>query len=105
MIARAARSAGDTAAGEMDIDGRLVRVSNPSRVLWPATGFTKAQLIDYYLRVAPVLLPHVRDRAVTIRRFPEGVEGPGWYQANCRGHPAWVRTQEIAGKAGETFRY
>jgi bifunctional non-homologous end joining protein LigD len=73
-----------------------VTVTNPHKVLWPATGFTKGDLVDYYARVAPVLLPHLRDRPLTLRPFPDGVEGISWYQENCRG-PAWLRTHESRG--------
>jgi bifunctional non-homologous end joining protein LigD len=52
-----------------------------------------------------VILPHLRGRGITLRRFPEGVDGPGWYQANCRGRPPWVETHEVVGKAGESLRY
>jgi len=90
---------------ELDIGGRRVRVTNPDRVLWPATGFTKRAMLAYYERVADVLLPHVRDRGLTLRRFPEGVDGPGWYQANCRGHPPWVRTHDVVGRRGGRLRY
>jgi bifunctional non-homologous end joining protein LigD len=69
-----------------------LEVRNREKIFWPASGFTKGDVVDYYVRVAPVLLPHLRDRPVTLRRFPDGVDGVNWYQLNCRG-PAWVRTQ------------
>jgi bifunctional non-homologous end joining protein LigD len=87
------------------IGGRGIRLTNPDRVLWPRTGFTKRELIDYYLGIADVLLPHLRERPVTLRRFPEGVDGPGWYQANCRGRRAWVTTHDVRGQRGELLRY
>jgi bifunctional non-homologous end joining protein LigD len=90
---------------EVEIGGHVVRLSNPGRVLWPATGFTKGEMIDYYRAVAPTMLPHLRGRGITLRRFPEGVDGPGWYQANCRGRPPWVSTQDVTGRRGETLRY
>jgi bifunctional non-homologous end joining protein LigD len=52
-------------------------VSNPDKVLWPEVGFTKGQMIDYYQSAAPALLPHLRNRPLTLRRYPDGVEG--WY--------------------------
>jgi bifunctional non-homologous end joining protein LigD len=88
-----------------EIDGRSVRVTHPERVVWPLTGTTKGDLIDYLLAVAPVLLPHLRDRATMLWRFPEGVEGPGWFQAQCRSRPAWVPTHEVTGRRGEVLRY
>ncbi|MFL5679708.1 MAG: non-homologous end-joining DNA ligase [Chloroflexota bacterium] len=95
----------ETSEAHLDIAGRVVRVSNPDRVLWPRTGFTKAQMIDYYRAVSTVMLPHIARRGITLRRFPESVDGPGWYQANCRGHPSWMSTLDITGKGGETLRY
>lgn len=89
----------------VSVGGREVRVSHPDRVIWPMTGTTKRQLIDYLIAVAPALLPHLRDRATMLWRFPEGVDGPGWFQAQCRGRPDWVTTHDIVGRRGETLRY
>ena len=91
--------------GHVAIDGREIRLTNPDRVLWPRTGTTKRELIDYQLAVAPVLLPYLRRRATMLWRFPEGVDGPGWFQANCRGRPDWVAVHEIVGRKGETLSY
>jgi bifunctional non-homologous end joining protein LigD len=84
---------------------RLIRITNPDRVLWPAARFTKLDLTRYLDGVADVLLPHLRDRGLTLRRFPEGVEGPSWYQAQCRGRPPWMRVFEVRGRRGEILRY
>jgi bifunctional non-homologous end joining protein LigD len=95
-------------AGHVEIEraGRALRVSSLDRVLWPAVGFTKRDLLAYYEAVAPVLLPHLSGRPVTLARFPEGVESPGWYQTNCpAGHPEWVHVAAVAGKSGQTLRY
>jgi bifunctional non-homologous end joining protein LigD len=81
-----------------------VVVSNAGKRLWP-TGFTKGQLVAYYERVAPVLLPHLAGRAVTLARFPDGVTGPGWFQMNCHGAPPWMHTATIVGRRGQTLRY
>ncbi|MCU1279992.1 MAG: polymerase LigD polymerase domain [bacterium] len=80
-------------------------VSNAEKVLFPRTGFTKGQLVAYYDAVAPVLLPHLAGRPITMARFPDGVDGPGWFQMNCRGHPPWMRTVEILGRRGQRLRY
>ena len=88
-----------------EIGGRMVRVSHPERVVWPRTGTMKADLIDYLLAVSPVLLPHLRDRATMLWRFPEGVEGPGWFQAQCRSRPDWVPIHEVLGRGDEVLRY
>jgi len=87
------------------IDGRDVRVTHPDRVVWPATGTTKEELIDYLLAVAPAMLPHLRDRATMLWRFPEGVEGPGWFQAQCRSRPDWVPTHDVIGRRGDVLHY
>src|SRR5215207_3046499 len=65
--------------------------------MYPATGFTKGQVIDYYTRVAPVLLPHLRDRPLTLKRYPNGVEGGHFYEKQCPSHaPEWVRSEPVA---------
>ena len=69
-----------------------VQTTSRERVLWPETGFTKGNMLDYYERVAPVLVPHIAARPMTLRRFPDGVEGPNWFQNECRGAPESVRT-------------
>jgi bifunctional non-homologous end joining protein LigD len=90
---------------DLDIDGRHVRITHPGRVIWPGTGTRKRDLVDYLLAVAPALLPHLRRRATMLWRFPEGVDGPGWFQAQCRGRPPWVETFDVVGRRGETLRY
>ena len=85
------------------VEGRTLRLTNLDRVLYPATGFTKGEMLDYYRAVAPALLPHLAGRPLTLRRFPEGVEGPNWYQTNCRGAPPWLRTAEVPGRRGAVF--
>ncbi|UTI62726.1 DNA ligase D [Paraconexibacter antarcticus] len=70
-----------------------VRLSNPAKVLYPATGFTKRDLVDYYVQIADVLLPHLRDRRLTLKRYPDGVEGDFFYEKNAPSHrPQWVTT-------------
>ncbi|MDQ3991382.1 MAG: non-homologous end-joining DNA ligase [Actinomycetota bacterium] len=91
--------------GVIEVEGRRVRVTTLDRVLWPDAGFTKRQMIEYYVRVAPVLLPHLARRPITLHRFPEGVEGPGWYQARCRGRPAWMSAHVVRGRTGEAIDY
>jgi bifunctional non-homologous end joining protein LigD len=78
-------------------------LTNLDRVLWPRDGLTKGGMLEYYRAVAPVLLPHLAGRPLTLRRFPEGVEGPSWYQTNCRGAPPWMRIATVAGRRGGTF--
>ena len=80
----------------VDVQGRELRVSNLSKVLYPHAGFTKGQVIDYYIRIAPVLLPHLRGRPLTMKRYPNGVGGMFFYDKNCPTHrPDWVQTAPI----------
>jgi bifunctional non-homologous end joining protein LigD len=81
---------------ERVIDGRSIRLSNLEKVLYPAAGFTKAAVIDYYLRIAPVLLPHLNGRPITLKRYPDGVESQPFYEKNCpRFRPAWMKTAPV----------
>jgi len=81
---------------EVEVEGRRLTLSNLEKVLYPQAGFTKAQLIDYYVRIAPVLLPHLRGRPLTMKRYPDGVDGELFYQKNCPDHrPPWVATARV----------
>jgi bifunctional non-homologous end joining protein LigD len=81
---------------ELVVEGRKLSVSNLNKVLYPKAGFTKGQVIDYYIRIAPVLLPHLKDRPLTMKRYPNGVEGEFFYEKNCPSHrPAWVKTAKV----------
>jgi bifunctional non-homologous end joining protein LigD len=81
---------------EVDIDGRVLSLSNLDKVLFPRVGFTKGQLIDYYTRVAPAVLPHLRGRPLTLKRYPDGVEGQFFYEKQSPSHrPDWVRTAAV----------
>ncbi|SFO69471.1 bifunctional non-homologous end joining protein LigD [Geodermatophilus dictyosporus] len=78
------------------VDGRQLSVSNLEKVLFPEVSFTKAQVIDYYVRIAPVLLPHLSGRPVTFTRWPDGVEGQAFFEKNSARHaPDWVRTVTV----------
>ena len=78
------------------VDGRQLHVSNLEKVLFPEVSFTKAQVIDYYVRIAPVLLPHLSGRPVTFTRWPDGVEGQAFFEKNSARHaPDWVRTVTV----------
>jgi bifunctional non-homologous end joining protein LigD len=80
----------------VEIEGKQLTLSNLNKVLYPAAGFTKAQVIDYYVRVAPVLLPHLKNRPLTMKRYPEGVSGMHFYEKNCPSHrPPWIKTAPI----------
>jgi bifunctional non-homologous end joining protein LigD len=87
-----ARSGG----AEVAIGNKRLKLSNLEKVLYPKAGFTKAQVIDYYLRVSETLLPHLRDRPLTLKRYPNGVDQPFFYEKNCPSHrPSWVRTAAV----------
>ena len=81
---------------QLVINGKKLSVSNLSKVLYPKAGFTKGQVIDYYIRVAPVLLPHLKDRPLTMKRYPNGVDREFFYEKNCPTHrPSWVKTARV----------
>jgi bifunctional non-homologous end joining protein LigD len=81
---------------ELIVEDRKIQVSNLDKVLYPKVGFTKGQVIDYYIRIAPVLLPHLKDRPLTMKRYPDGVEGEFFYEKNCPSHrPKWVQTAKV----------
>jgi bifunctional non-homologous end joining protein LigD len=80
----------------VDIDGRHLTLSNLEKVLYPAAGFTKGQVIDYYARIAPVLLPHLSGRALTMKRYPGGVDQEYFFEKNAPKHrPDWVKTVPV----------
>ncbi|HWD51592.1 MAG TPA: non-homologous end-joining DNA ligase [Acidimicrobiales bacterium] len=81
---------------ETEVGGRRLSLSHLDKVMFPATGFTKGQLIDYYARIAPVMLPHVTDRPVTFRRYPDGVDSKSFFEKHVPSHaPGWLRTIEV----------
>jgi bifunctional non-homologous end joining protein LigD len=81
---------------EVTVEGRRLRLSNLDKVLYPATGFTKGQVIDYYTRVAPFVVPHLRGRALTLRRYPNGVDAPHFFEKQKPSHaPEWVASRAI----------
>jgi bifunctional non-homologous end joining protein LigD len=81
---------------QLIVEGKKLAVSNLDKVLYPKPGFTKGQVIDYYIRIAPDLLPHLKDRPLTMKRYPNGVEGEFFYEKNCPSHrPNWVQTAKV----------
>ena len=87
---------------EIEVAGKKVMVSNLDKVLYPAAGFTKGQVIDYYIRIAPVLLPHLKNRPITLKRYPDGVDGFFFYEKQCPSHrPDWVKTTEVPSQREE----
>ena len=91
----------------VEVQGRQLKLSNLEKVLYPATGFTKRQVIDYYVRIAPAMLPHLEGRALTRKRYPNGVDGEFFYEKNAPQHrPDWVKTAPIwSGSNRRTVHY
>ena len=81
---------------DVAIGDKTLSLSNLDKVLYPRAGFTKGQVIDYYTRIAPVLLAHLRDRPLTLKRYPNGVEDKFFYEKRCPSHaPEWVQTASV----------
>src|SRR6202012_5957553 len=86
----------------LEIAGRKVEVSNLDKVFYPKTGFTKGEVIDYYIRVSSVLLPHLKNRPITLKRYPDGVEGFFFYEKQCPSNrPGKMKTVKVAKTEGE----
>lgn len=83
---------------QVEVEGKELRLTNLDKVLYPKTGFTKGEMVDYYAKVAPAIVPHLSGRAVTLRRFPEGVENldAAFFEKRCPKHrPKWVKTAKV----------
>ena len=95
------------AAGQtVTVGDRELTVTNLDKVLYPATGTTKGEVIEYFARIAPVMLPHLAGRGITFNRFPNGVEQPGFFEKRCNKHrPAWVPTAAGPGDHNGTIQY
>jgi len=88
----------------VEVDGRELKLTNLDKVLYPKAGFTKGEVVDYYAKVAPAIVPHLRGRPLTLRRFPEGVEDTeaAFFEKRCPKHrPEWVKTTRITAETGE----
>ena len=87
-----------TETRQVEVDGKELRLTNLDKVLFPQAGFTKGEMVDYYAKVAPAIVPHLSGRAVTLRRFPEGVEDldSAFFEKRCPKHrPKWVKTARV----------
>jgi len=91
----------------VEVQGRQLKLSNLEKVLYPATGFTKQQVIDYYVRIAPAMVPHLAGRPLTRKRYPNGVDEEFFYEKNAPQHrPDWVKTAPIwSGRNRRTIHY
>ncbi len=97
----------DEARVSIEVEGRQLSLSNLDKIMYPAAGFTKAEVIDYYTRIGPAMVPHLAGRPITLKRYPNGVDGQSFYEKNCPSHrPEWVRTVEFGGgRRGQVVRY
>lgn len=88
---------------QTEVDGRELTLSNLEKVLYPEVGFTKAAMLDYYARIAEVMLPHLERRPLTIRRYPDGVAGPSFFAKNVpSGAPPWLQTVTVPSTSSRT---
>ena len=95
-----------TAPTMVDVEGRKLSLTNLEKVLYPATGFTKGQVVDYYARIAPVLVPHLAGRPLTMKRYPEGVDHEYFFEKNAPKHrPDWVKTTPVWSEGNNRTMY
>ncbi|MGA8480102.1 MAG: ATP-dependent DNA ligase, partial [Chthoniobacterales bacterium] len=88
----------------LEVNGKRLKVTNLQKVLYPATGFTKADIIDYYMQISPILLPHLKNRPISLKRYPEGVNGFFFYEKQCPSHrPESVNTARVPSQRREGF--
>ena len=93
-------------AVEVRVADRTLRLTNLEKVYWPEAGFTKGQMIDYYTRISPALVAHLRDRPLTLKRYPEGVGGEMFYEKNCPRHrPDWMETAKVWSGGNDRYMY
>jgi bifunctional non-homologous end joining protein LigD len=91
-------------AATVQIGRHRLRLTNLDKVLWPENGFTKGQMINYYTRIADVLLPYLRDRPATMKRYPNGVSGDTFFEKRCPEHrPSWVRITQVRGEGTDQY--
>lgn len=90
----------------LEVGGKQVDVTNLNKVFYPKTGFTKGQVIDYYIKISPVLLPHLKNRPISLKRYPNGVEGFFFYEKRCPEHrPKWMETIKVGKSDGGEIDY
>ena len=89
----------------LEIDGRTLQVSNLDKVMYPQAGFTKADVIDFYIKVSKWIIPHLKNRPLTLKRYPDGVTGEHFYEKDAPSHkPAWVKVAVVPRKGTRTGR-
>jgi bifunctional non-homologous end joining protein LigD len=95
-----------TTTSRLNVAGTTVNVTNLDKVLYPKAGFNKGNVIDYFVRISPVLLPHLKDRPITLKRYPDGVDGFFFYEKQCPAHrPKWVKTTKVTTSDGGAINY
>jgi bifunctional non-homologous end joining protein LigD len=100
----AAKEAAMPKPSYLEVKGKRVKVSNLEKVFYPETGFTKADVIDYYNRISPVLLPHLKNRPISLKRYPDGVDGFFFYEKQCPSHrPEWIDTARVPSQRRKGF--
>ncbi len=88
--------------GQIRIGSRTLAVSNPDKVLYAKSGFTKSEVIEYYVKIADAMLPHIKGRTVTLKRYPNGSTGMFFYEKNCPSHrPPWVKVANVPSRKRE----
>jgi bifunctional non-homologous end joining protein LigD len=93
-------------ASQLNVNGTTVKVTNLDKIFYPKTGFTKGDVIDYYIRISPYLLPHLKKRPITLKRYPNGVEGFFFYEKQCpAGRPQSVKTAKVPKSDGGEVNY
>jgi len=96
MSSRGSKEESDTKY--LTIENKSVKLTNLGKILYPETDFTKADVIDYYARIGPVILPHLEDRPLTLKRYPNGVDEQFFYEKHCpKYHPKWLETAKVQG--------
>jgi bifunctional non-homologous end joining protein LigD len=89
---------------DLEVGGRTVSVSRLDKIFYPETGFTKGDMINYYVQISSALLPHLKDRALTLKRYPNGVQGEFFYEKKCPSHrPTWVKTRAIKRESKDDY--
>src|SRR6266550_812279 len=90
----------------LTVDRKEVRLTNLSKVFWPSLGLTKGDLLQYYADVAVLLLPHLRDRAMVMKRYPHGAAGPFFFMKRAPSpRPAWIQTCAIEHGSGNVIHF
>ena len=93
-------------SSELSVNGKTLKVSNLDKIFYPKTGFTKGDVIDYYIQVSPYLLPHLKNRPITLKRYPDGIEGFFFYEKQCpTGRPQSVKTARVPKAGGGEVNY